>query len=371
MLGRSRLRAGLIVWLAVVSIVAPAAGDLATFNSAVKASDYTKAAAEAAATWPTLDKSRSDIGVIAREFGFAALVAKDYSAAKSYASFAVEHESGDFQLVAVVLQCLAEHNASADDQTRSNLQNALIARVERPGVDAVSLVAADTVVSANINVGRWFDTRRSADAAAKMMESGGDAFLPELRRFQLLSKVAAFFEKEKMEDSLPVRDHKALIGQDIEAAVSEDAAKRLVPIYWQTTVWAKIVEINLGTTGKSRNAAASGATTQTAESFPRLARLTNQEPPGCVLQPNRQNVGSMPATNVKKHMGAVVLQVDVDSRGKASNPRVLAAVPEDSPFIQLYLNSADDWTYKPGRPWDSKCNLARSGYTFTLSFERR
>lgn len=73
------------VFVAGVLMALPAWGDIKSFNAAVTAGDFKKAAAEAATTWPTLDKSRDDIALIAREFGFAAYLATDYAAAQTYA----------------------------------------------------------------------------------------------------------------------------------------------------------------------------------------------------------------------------------------------------------------------------------------------
>ena len=362
-----RLFMGLAACALALTMMSQAAADIASFNAAVKANDYAKAAAEAAATWPTLDKSRADIGEIAREFGFAALVARDYSAAQSYAKFAAEHETGDLQLVAIVLQRLAEYRAGPTDQTRSSLLEAMTKRAERPGFDAISLAAANSLIDANVATQRWVDLRRGAEAAAKMAKDGGPPLLAELRRFELFSKTAAYFEQERMEGFVPIRDHKALIGHDIESA-SEEEAKQLVSVYWQAEVWRSVVAIRLGAQKKWRDdVAEKGAMLLTPEAFPRLAKLTNMEPTGCKIMPARQPLDMVRSS--RKHAGAVVLQFDIDSRGHASNPSVLAAYPEDSPFIQAYLGSVDRWTYKPGRQWDAKtCSLARSKHTITLTF---
>lgn len=362
-----RFLQGLFVCILAATVASRASADISSFNAAVKANDYAKAAAEAAATWPTLDKSRADIGEIAREFGFAALVARDYAAAQSYAKFAIERENGDNQLIAVVLQRLADYGARPTDATRSNLLDAIIARTARPGVDAISLAAGNTLVDANKGAQRWTDLRRSAEAAAKMAKEGGPSLVADLRRFELYSKTAAYFEDGRMESFVPVRDHAALIARDIES-VGEDEATQLVSVYWETELWRSIVAVRLGSQNKWRDdIAKKGEAVLTPEAFPRLAQLTGMEPTGCKLMPDRQPVNNV--RSGKKHMGAVVLQLDIDSRGRASNPSVLAAYPADSPFIQAYLVSADKWTFKSGRPWNTKtCTLARSKYTIRLTF---
>ena len=82
----------LIAILAVAAFgVSMAHADIAAFNNRDEAGDFKAASSEAAATWPTLDKNRDDIEVIAREFGFAAYMAGDYPAALNLAEFAATH----------------------------------------------------------------------------------------------------------------------------------------------------------------------------------------------------------------------------------------------------------------------------------------
>ena len=80
------------------------------------AGDFKKAAVEAVSTWPTLDKSRKDIAMIAREFGFVSYVVKDYAAAKTFAEFAAaQNGEGDGAAEAKTLSnlCCGAERASS------------------------------------------------------------------------------------------------------------------------------------------------------------------------------------------------------------------------------------------------------------------
>lgn len=80
---------GLALGLGLAVLAGPARADIKSFNAAMQKGDYKAAAAEAASTWPTLNKSRDDLAIIAREVGFAAYLAGDFAAAKTYGEAAV------------------------------------------------------------------------------------------------------------------------------------------------------------------------------------------------------------------------------------------------------------------------------------------
>ena len=128
----------------------PAFADIRSFNAAVVARDFQKAAAEAASTWPTLDKSREDIALIAREFGFAAYVAGDFAAAKTYAEFAAakpaEGAASEFHLLSNVLLRAAEHRLKPSEATRNALLSALEARAAQ-GQPIDRIASTDSLVA--------------------------------------------------------------------------------------------------------------------------------------------------------------------------------------------------------------------------------
>src|SRR5262245_40175476 len=77
--------------LAVTAILAaPAFADIKAYNAAVKAGDYKTAAAEAEAIWKTWDKTSADTALMAREFGFSALVSGRNDLAQSFGNFLVQ-----------------------------------------------------------------------------------------------------------------------------------------------------------------------------------------------------------------------------------------------------------------------------------------
>lgn len=85
---------GFVLAACVCVMTASAAADIRSFNAAVKAGDFKVAAAEAVATWPTLNKARKDLAIIVQEFGFAAMMAQDFKAARMFAAEAMKATGG-------------------------------------------------------------------------------------------------------------------------------------------------------------------------------------------------------------------------------------------------------------------------------------
>src|SRR5262245_45006028 len=185
-----------LVGACVAALIAlPAFADIKAFNAAVTAGDYKKAAEEASATWPTLDKSRDDIALIAREFGFVAYVAKDYAAAKSFAEFSVAKSAegaAEIRSQSSVLVRLSEHKLKPSSATRTALFTSLQERAALTGYDNISFAATDALVAHDLDKGRWKDASASTDLAVKLARAGGPSYSVELRRYELYGGVADY-----------------------------------------------------------------------------------------------------------------------------------------------------------------------------------
>jgi hypothetical protein len=92
---------------------APAFADVKAYNAAVKAGDYKTAAAEAETIWQTWDKQSPDTALMAREFGFAALVSGRNDLAQTFGAFLVQqgkllHTPDDQPATSAVLKAVAD-----------------------------------------------------------------------------------------------------------------------------------------------------------------------------------------------------------------------------------------------------------------------
>ena len=177
--------------------VLPARADIAAFNKDVVAGDYKAAAAEAATTWPTLDKARNDIGVIAREFAYAAIRSGSNDQARDLATFAAGHAGPDpdgreVKTGATMLQRLAEHKLAPSSDTRRGLLDAIAMRAPAQGIDNITRIAFGTLLSYDGTNARWEDLRHDAKLAIAFAEAGGKANHLELRSFQLYDDIAEF-----------------------------------------------------------------------------------------------------------------------------------------------------------------------------------
>ena len=140
---------------AAICLALPAFADIKSFNKsfndAMQAKDYRKAAAEAASTWATLAKGRTDLPIIANEFGFAAFMATDYAAARTYATAALAGNGEDAFHIGAELLRLSQFKLTPNGDTRNGLQTALEASATLAGVDLVTLLGVNALTSYDVD----------------------------------------------------------------------------------------------------------------------------------------------------------------------------------------------------------------------------
>jgi hypothetical protein len=160
------LRAAAFVFCAMLGLAAPAFADLKAYNAAVLRGDFPTAASEAASTWPTLEKTRPDIFVIAREFGWTGMLAKKPDITRTIVSSLSEMKVADpSPEVTAVLLAWANFSIEPNNGTRKALTEALTARVSKPQADLISIRAAQELFR-----NEW--ARDSLDSAAKIAAIG-------------------------------------------------------------------------------------------------------------------------------------------------------------------------------------------------------
>jgi hypothetical protein len=355
-------------------IALPASADIKSFNAAVGAGDFKKAAAEAAATWPTLDKSRTDIALIAREFGFVAYLAKDYAAAKTYAEFAAGQkvegaEAAEAQTLANVLLRAAEFRLSPSEAARDALYGALEARAGLPSFDNISFAATEAVVGYDLEKGRWRDAIASADLSAKLAGAAGRGYLLERRRYELYGAVANYRVNDTRASYQKFVDLSHAMTEELLAAPSDAAAERMLPLYWDIHSWRGAVYSHL----KSRGRSIPDDDYRKGEQPPeRLKKLTDShdDDEACQRVFDWRAKPDYPKSALYEgFVGAVILRVDIGEDGKASNPVVLAAMPEKH-FSDAVLKHVGQMKWVPGKVWDkSKCSLAEKGHVITFYFQ--
>lgn len=358
--------------LASQALIGPAFADIASFNAAVKAADFKRAAAEAAATWPQLDKSREDIALIAREFGFAAFMAQDFPAAKTYSEFSTRRAApGPDGALSTVLLRLSEHRIKSSPATRENLNQALSARREFPGFDVISFLGAESLIAYDLERGKWKNAQASTALAMGMSGSGGPAYLFQHRRFSLYSAISDYRVSEEPVVYDQLTELRRNMIEDIDAAASEEAARRFVPLYWEATAWQETINAHLHAIGKKIGSECCEAEMLNTDGTERRKRLLHQHAlfDSCqrrmVLRPHPTYPDS---ALYRGFVGSVVLQVDIDASGKAINPEVLAAVPEKY-FGKSAVDSVKNMKFEKSAMWnDASCSMTETGHVVIFKF---
>jgi len=355
----------------VAALVAlPAFADIKSFNAAVASGDYRKAAAEAASTWPTLDKSRKDIALIAREFGFVSYVAKEYAAAKTFAEFAAgqDAEGAEAKTVASVLLRTVDYRLKPSDATRDALFGALEARAGLPNFDNISFAGTEAVVSHDLDNGRWKDAVASAELAAKLSGAGGRGYLMERRRYELYGAVASYRDKGTRANYQKFVDLSRAMTEEILAAPSDAAAEQMLPLFWDIKSWRSAVYAHLESRGRSVPDDDYRRDEPPPERMKKLADSHDKDDVCRKVFDWRAKPDYPKSALYEGFVGAVILRVDIDQDGKASNPTVLAAVPEKH-FSNAVLDHVGQMKWVPGKTWDkSKCSLAEKGHVVVFNF---
>jgi Gram-negative bacterial TonB protein C-terminal len=371
----TRLR-GLAVAAICLTLSTPVQADIKAFNAAMQTQDYKAAAAEAAATWPTLKRERKDLAVIAREFGFAAYLAGDYAAARTYGEAAVSAgtalgEDPEQLANSNVLFRLASLKAAASNQSRDDLFDALVARATYPGVDLITFYGLDTVVTRDFETGDWKRGSASAALGETVSAEGGGAYFTQALRFGLFKGVAHYMDTKKVDALRELNSLRIRAVNAINGAATDADAQPLIDFYWGLEAWRISISSHLSSRAKLPEADREDPDHK-LEPNDRAARLLNiRRDTSCLTELTIKRPPTYPSEALYEGMiGTVLVRLDLDDKGQASNPSILAAVPKDT-FGKVVLRSAPGIVMKPGKNWGPDCVLAKQGKVITFIFTIR
>lgn len=370
----SRIRKLAVVVAAMLAIAAPALADIRSFNAAMQAKDYRKATEAAAGAWATLDKSRADIAAIAREFGFAALMAGDFAAAREYARAAVAAGGAEDQASRVasdVLLHLADLKVTQSDGAREKLFSALQASSALPGIDIVSYLAANALVAHDMERERWKATQASA-TVAETLTGRGSSYAAESFRFALVKSMAQFMEERDMASYNGMLQLQGRLREAINGAPTDEAAAGLVPLFWETSAWTLTVASALRSDRDFSEAKVDDDALGKIEPGSRVTRLLAPRPPAgaCKLQraPNSPRGRYPGSARFQGLVGTVLMSVDIDAAGKVKDVEVLAAAP-DKHFGEAAVKAAKEFIYMATPDSPPGCTLAQDDVRITTMFQ--
>lgn len=235
---------------AVLLACIPASADIKTFNAKMTAQDFQGAAAEAEATWPTLDKFRDDIAIIANEFGFASYLAGNFVGTRTFAQFVIDStatgpEVDQLRVTSTVLLRLVQYAEAPTADTRNNLYEAVRASTDMPGMDMTTFLGLQAVVSHDMKTGSWATAVESARLAASATERGGQEFMLRNRRFRILTEFADFMLSNKKSNYDNLDALVDVVRNDVNAAPTEAEAEKMTEIYWDIFAWRDALRLHL------------------------------------------------------------------------------------------------------------------------------
>lgn len=369
---------GLALAAAVGALAATATADIKSFNAAMQVKDYKAAAAAAASAWPGLNKSRKDLAIIAREFGFAAYLAGDFAAAKMYGEAAVTAsqtagETPELQLASEILWRLADYRLTPDGARRGKLFDLLQARSAHGSIDLITYASVDAVAVYDFDNGLWRDAMAST-ALGDKLTAGQPGYVEPNLRFQLLGGAARYM----LERNTDAYENLGAIRRNIHAAIAAappDADLReLEEIEFESLAWSDSMLSHLKANDRLRNEnrieAEWEAYTESQQYRIAMSRTRTPLPEGvCPVSAKKHTAlpDYPPSALYRGLIGTIILKLDIDEAGRAFNPRLVAAVPARH-FADAALKGASKITYAPQKDSPAGCTMAQKDKILIIQF---
>jgi TonB family protein len=329
----------------------PALADVKAYNQAVSKGDFAAAIGFAEELWPAFDKTLPDTAVIAREFAFTGMRAKQPEKAQAFARWLTAEgprlptPDADPQVANVLLQW-SLLGPKPDTKHRKALGDALTAWVDsgRMAGPVIPLAASVALYGYEWESGEWKDVQRDGVVTLRIanMIAGADAaYLQESVKLNMLA--AKFIEDKDADGFMEIADyHDALMKRmgPIPAG-AKDEDDRLYPLDMKAHAWMDSIEAILGLR-------ANDADTKRKRDYKRVterkAGLANRcggicmpepLPPGqlphCALATWDQTPPISYPTQARYRgiVGTTIIKVATDATGTVTDAKVLAAVPSD------------------------------------------
>lgn len=360
---------------AFAALIAGAAlADIGAFNAAVKSGNYKAAAAEAKGVWASWNPSDPDTATVAREFGFASYVAGDYAGARDYGQFlkdkgATLSKPDDQPATSRVLLAAASFRLTVNDATRKELFESLQAREAAPGLDSMSMLAAEALYKADWAAGKWIQASDTGMIAYRILGRGGDALAPRALDARSIAVAAGFLGGPDKDDYDNIIDTHDAIIDAIDATPDRKRREALVSQSFNMRAWGLAAYQFFD------------SSQQTGSNIPIKVKYREMRNPRegffettgpalagepCKLDLNGRAINYPSSSAYAGIVGSVIMRFDVDAEGKIIKSEMLAAVP-----ARHFGKAVEDaipklrFTRAGGSPG---CTLARTDYVFTLVF---
>lgn len=375
MMRRSRSLAAFCL-AAALGASGAALADIKGFNAAVKAGDYRTAAAEAKTAWPAWDKADPDTAIVAREFGFASYVAGDYAAAREYGLFLRDNGKSlttpdDQPASSAVLLAAADFRLGPSDATRGALVNALKAREAKPGIDNLSVLAAEALYKHDWSKSEWAKASESAQLAWRLLDRAGAQLALRALDARATHATAGFFSGPDKQDYDNVVDAHDAVVDAINAESNPQKRMAFAPLKYQLEAWS-LSMIRYFHSGQ-----------QTGTNIPIRVKERDLKKPEYALFPGAGLTGDQctavrgdfdhleypQAAMYLNMVGTVVMKIDLDSSGRVIKGEVLAAAPSGR-FTEEVEKALPRVVFQRGEGSKPGCDLARTDFVFRIMFGR-
>jgi TonB family protein len=376
-----QLRAAMAAAAAVL-LALPAFADIKAYNAAAKAGDYKTAAAEAETIWQTWDKQSPDTALMAREFGFAALVSGRNDLAQTFGNFLVQQGKtlptpDDQPAISAVLKAVADFKVSKQGEPeRAALREALFARNAAPNADMTSVLSWQALYTADWNRFDWDNVVKDTAGAADLLKRQPASLLARQREAEVTHAAAEFIQgrsRQTPQGRAAVYDamadqHDAIVA-DLNAATSPGMRSQLWAVKWKAEAWTGAVESymrssysqigsNISTAIKPRSLAKPTSSPVTED--PAIAAI-----PVCEGKFEGSTIKYPESKALSGLVGAVIIRIETAADGKVAKSEVLSAVPLDG-FGERVTEAVKGWRYKAKST--SGCRLNSRNHIFHVQF---
>lgn len=355
------------VLICAVAMTIPAFADIKAFNAAVKAGDYKTATAEAVAIWKTWDQSSEQTAVLAREFGFAALVAGRNDLARDFGRFLVEKGAtlptpDDQPLVSAVLFRAADYKLNKGNSQRDALRAALVARAGGPGMDMTSVLSWELLYTADWEATDWDNAIDDAKAAAAFF-SRERTLLVRQRKAELQSASAIFVgargrvTQSRNDLYTAMADVHDAVVADLVATKSASMRAELWPLKWKSEAWAIAIESYITSSYEQVGSNISTKLEARALIQPPFSEVPETSAtPLCEGKFEGERL-VYPQTKKFQGVGSMITRLETGPDGKVTKVEILGAVPNEE-FVSGLVNTMKTWVYRPAAGIDrSACRL--------------
>lgn len=366
-----------------LALVASASAGVPEFNEAMRRGDIKAASAEAVEIWKTWDTSNPDTALMAREFGFVSMMAGNYEAARDFGRFLAEQgptlptpDAGP--VTSEVLYRASAHKLEGDASSRAALVSALAARQAEPGIDLITVNAAEILYAGDWAKGEWEALAESGPIAVELLERGGQQLLARLRRAEITAAAANFLhQRRNLNNSRNdaygmMADTHDRIAADLSADENASIRADLWPLKWEAEAWSAALASFLtsdysGIDTLIQRKLEPRALVQPTVGFvredPELAPF-----PLCEGGWEGRRIRYPQNKAFTGTVGAVIVRIATDGEGKVTDTEVLASIPLNS-FSDAVTSAVRDWRFEPERGADLRnCRLEAAGRLLRVTF---